>query len=303
MRNPEVLGTFCIGLAVWCSEDRTQTETVTTKHGRDYQLNGDSGMSHIAYCQSYCDSKNVLRPAKTCYSFNEQPIYCCGWRNYRYCCSNRLKQVSPIFGPVRSCPNYNWWYYQWRTIVGLLTSLLLLIVLSACCYQCCGRKTAAVARNFSRRWGQRPGGDTPGSDIPISTVSPNRINRPPDIGDFNPASPNAFQPPPYESLPKDPPKYSDIFGTGQAQENSAFTNDTGGQENGGVLQASGSNTTEINDRSTGGAIRTGQSGNQPERTTTAVNSTPNINSVQLPATNCMTSTAVYENAQLNVPIA
>lgn len=277
MRYHGVLGTVCVGLVAWCGE-----------------VTGDRGPTHQAYCHSYCSSKGVLRPAKTCYSFTERPIYCCGSRNYRYCCDNKYMEVSHAFGPVTSCPNYNSWYYQWRTIVGLLTSLLLLIVLSACCYQCCGGKTGAVARTLSRRWRQRSSSDTRGSDIPIPTITPNRTNGPREnIGDFNPASPNAFQPPPYESLPKDPPKYCDIFGTAQAQDNRAFTNDADGLGNGGVHQASGLNVTEINDPS--GATR-GQDGNQPSGATrpTAVSSTQNSRGAGNP---------VYENVQLNVPNA
>jgi hypothetical protein len=36
---------------------------------------------------------------------------------------------------------------------------------------------------------------------------------------FDPSSPNAFSPPEYDSLPKEPPKYNEIFG----HDNEAFT--------------------------------------------------------------------------------
>jgi len=130
--------------------------------------------------------------------------------------------------------------------------------------------------------------DVAGSDIPIPTITPHRTNGPREhIGDFNPSSPNAFQPPPYESLPKDPPKYCDIFGTGhaqaQTQDNRAFTNDAGGLGNGGVHPASGLNVTS-------GATR-GQDGNQPGG---AASSTQNARGAGNPA---------YETVQLNVPTA
>ena len=40
---------------------------------------------------------------------------------------------------------------------------------------------------------------------------------------FNPSSPFAFEPPAYDSLPKDPPKYADIC---QGEDNAAFVNET-----------------------------------------------------------------------------
>lgn len=42
---------------------------------------------------------------------------------------------------------------------------------------------------------------------------------------FDPSNPNAFEPPPYDSLPKDPPRYTDIF-TENGQVNPAFEVDT-----------------------------------------------------------------------------
>ena len=41
---------------------------------------------------------------------------------------------------------------------------------------------------------------------------------------FDPTAPNAFEPPSYASLPKDPPKYEEIYSSGQ--DNTAFTAET-----------------------------------------------------------------------------
>ena len=54
----------------------------------------------------------------------------------------------------------------------------------------------------------------------LSTVSGNEQNRIHHIN-FDPQSPFAFEPPEYDSLPKDPPNYIELFGTNLAQEDDA----------------------------------------------------------------------------------
>lgn len=50
-----------------------------------------------------------------------------------------------------------------------------------------------------------------GEQQSISEVPPESTNHSPSASDFDPSSPCAFSPPAYDTLPKDPPAYADIF--------------------------------------------------------------------------------------------
>ena len=80
---------------------------------------------------------------------------------------------------------------------------------------------ASNAENVSIRWRHHV---LYISDRTLTTDSTDEP--PPSIQVFNPDAPFAFEPPSYESLPKAPPKYSDVFGTTPGSDNFAYIPET-----------------------------------------------------------------------------
>lgn len=135
--------------------------------------------------------------------------------------------------------------FRWRVIVGLLSTLVVMIMLAACCYYCCGGETrirAATLRRYGTDEGQSAILNILDNTYYVLTITHflqsviivfqkhnvccipvAEIGGPcSEIGtNFDPSSPYAFTPPEYDSLPKEPPKYGDIF-TPNGQVNPAY---------------------------------------------------------------------------------
>ncbi|ELU08948.1 hypothetical protein CAPTEDRAFT_207026 [Capitella teleta] len=144
-----------------------------------------------AYCQPYCNSGGYLIPGQTCIP-NGRPIFCCGTEYERECCEDPDQDVGDMYPPENQCGASSWWYYHGDI-----------------------NHTRQRAVNLFGRSRSEQGTGTGSGE---TTTSENNDN---PMENFDPCSPNAFSPPAYESLPKEPPKYGDIFG----EDNVAFEND------------------------------------------------------------------------------
>jgi len=135
--------------------------------------------------------------------------------------------VSREFKDVYMCPGSSWQLFQsWQVALGMLGAVIILLLLAACCCRLCITKDHS--RRRGRRGTHRRRTHRTNSSGTVSTISQDserfRISR----IMFNPDAPYAFEPPPYDSLPKCPPEYSAIFGTaelGEGSANQAFTYD------------------------------------------------------------------------------
>lgn len=172
-------------------------------------------------CPSYCDENGYLVSPQWCTN-DGGGVFCCGTLEHRYCCSNSTIEF-PEKDDMHVCPKSAWWLFQWQIALGLLCSVILLLLVAACCCKIC-MKTAS-RRGRSRRRHRRSNRGVGGTDErgTISTIVQNEYN-PPSSQIFNPESAFAFEPPPYDSLPKHPPAYSSIF-DGPGNTNEGFVPD------------------------------------------------------------------------------
>lgn len=175
-------------------------------------------------CASYCDIEGKLIRHFDCEDHSWDK-YCCGTKTERYCCGNSTNDISDIYEDVENCDDVIINLSHWKFLLGVMGILVLLVVVAACCCQCCTYKNSWNETRVHRERRTRR------RDTNISAIELQGTDRAPSF--FDPSHPFAFVPPDYESLPKDPPAYSELFGQ-SGSTNVAFVSETlpeGEQEN------------------------------------------------------------------------
>lgn len=160
---------------------------------------------YSAYCSAYCDIYDNLVPGSYCES-SQHKVYCCGTTYNKTCCNDSSAEINNADETV--C-GHSWIYYQWSLIYGLVAVLMVILMIIVCCICCRGYQL--VSRRRSENSGSREERGE-GNEVDPQTLG------------FDPTCEYAFEPPRYETLPKDPPKYSEVFSTTD-HDNAAFNPD------------------------------------------------------------------------------
>jgi len=155
-----------------------------------------------AKCNAYCNSKNQLIRGFTCNSTH--PV-CCGMRNSRYCCDNESLAVDSKYEydvcicPSQSCSSMGW--QALMSVIGLVISAVLIAVLCCNILKLCKWDSRRV-RLSGQRSSRVSSGDLPTVSEEVS--QPRRTRDP-----FTPQH-VVLEPPSYDVICKDLPKYEDI---------------------------------------------------------------------------------------------
>lgn len=203
-------------------------------------------------CAAHCDSDGYYQRAFYCSSPGEE--YCCGTLTNRYCCGNSTMDITGKYDDQYVCERTSWWLYHWQIIIGLLGTIIVLLLVAACCCQCCG----ACKRQRARLTGRTL------DDPEVNTVS-GGVDGDTDaqrMQTFDPNHPFAFQPPDYDSLPKEPPKYEEIYEEGGGVSNPAFSGEPSANSSPSGENAPG--PSQVHSICLRGADAPGPSGTSPE---------------------------------------
>lgn len=160
-----------------------------------------------AYCSAYCDIYDNLIESSVCSGGSNEPVvYCCGTTYNKTCCTDPLSALDESLPDETVC-GHSWIYYQWSLIYGLVAVLMVILMIVICCICCRGYQI--VSRRNTTAASRQERGE---SEVDAQSLG------------FDPSCEYAFEPPRYETLPKDPPKYSEVFSVSE-HENAAFTPD------------------------------------------------------------------------------
>lgn len=174
----------------------------------------EAAAQHDPYCSAYCDVYDNLVTGFYCTPDHVHVYYCCGTTYNKTCCTDMNAEIDV---PDETICGHSWIYYQWSLIYGLVAVLMVILMIVICCICCRGyqivsrRNTAASATSRRQERGETE------TDAQSTSLG------------FDPSCEYAFEPPRYETLPKDPPKYSEVFSdttttTGE-HENAGFATD------------------------------------------------------------------------------
>lgn len=175
---------------------------------------GSKANSYMAKCPAYCDIWG--RYVTSQLYISKSPAYCCGYTNYMYFCGNPELSIEGRYDSVDACSGSQFWYH-WRMTMSLGGILLSMLFCSACCYYCCRGSYASYGYPFTRNRSRRQDGDGPSTVCSTITNPDGSIQQV-----FDPNQPYAFAPPQYDTLPKEPPKYADVYNQYGGHFNSAY---------------------------------------------------------------------------------